>query len=1002
MNSYNEKRMVKIFGFLSFMAALIPYLMTVAPTVSFWDCGEFIACGATLSVPHPPGAPLFILLNRIATMFFTFINEPSLRINLISPVSGAFTALFIFLSINRMIRFFFDPSKEENTFLKLAPILGGFAGALFSSYSFSAWFNNVEAEVYGVANAVLALMFWLGLKWYDYRGTRQGDRILLLITYIGYLGIGFQLYTVIPIPFIFLFVLLNDEEKRKHWQLWLIGFCMLSIMYSISSFLTIGPVLMLYCILWVVLERETSKVVNGVLMGIVALYSLYSALPTEKGDEFEGLNFVLGLVYAALAILPFILKAGTRDKERTKWWFCFYIVFFAFLGFSIHFYIPVRSYLDPYIDENNPEVVINSPSDLFQKKTWDQFIYYVERKQYGNESMIMRMFHRRGTFYNQFVNHQHMGFGGYLAVQFFHLDGKDAGIDSGDVSLGSSFLPRVLRLTAYLIPMLLVGWAIFFVYKRNRSVALYMGLSLLATTIGLIFYMNFADGTIPEFREMEQWEQSGRQGPEPQPIQMEVRERDYFWNPGFMLYSLWVGVGFSALMIFLADRYRKKKRVLMPVMALLLLAAPVLPFTMNMGIKTRENNWVAYDYAYNLLMSCERDGILFTNGDNDTFPLWTLQETYGIRRDVKVVNLSLLNTDWYIAQLMDNEPRLVVPTVIFDEMFQPHPMSKEDFLKQINHRRNLLPQPLKAKISDWQLEVEIPSQQQLSFIRIQDYMTLNIVHGNAGTRPIYFAVTVSEGNLMGLMPYLEMQGLTYRLTQEKKNTRMNLPISLAKMDRLYRYTNLGKSNCYLPDETERLLSNYAACFIGYVYEERTNLAALREKEAALTKELSDMSANKKASPLVVADKAKELSSVKSEADAVFENIRRELNHCISILPLDWRGRLLSAQIFAGDNKMDLAEKVLRDGLKLQPDEYMYNANLGFLLRDRGNNKEALPLLEKVVNTLDSDFKAIKHRETGGAISALLDIYKSSGQIDKAEALLRRWIDANPGDRRAVE
>ncbi len=996
--TYNEKRMVRIFGFLVFVLTLIPYLMTVAPTLSFWDCGEFIACGSSLSVPHPPGAPLYILINRIMFLLFSFISDESLRINILSPISGAFTSLFIFLCINRIIRFFFDPSKEENVFLKMLPIIGGFAGALFAAYSFTNWFNNVEAEVYGIANCVIALQFWIGLKWYDHKGTRYGNQLLLLVTYIAFLGIGIQLNTVIPIPCIFLFVILNDEEKRKHWQLWLIGFCMLSVMYSISSFLTIGPVLLVYCLLWMVLDTDSAKKVNLVLLGSVALYSLYSALPMEKNDEFEGLNFILGLIYLALSILPFMIQPEQKAREQMRWSFSFFLLLVAFIGFSVHFYIPIRSYLDPYVDENNPEVVINNVGDIFKKETWEKFIYFVERKQYGSESMITRMFHRRGQAFSQFINHQHMGFGGYLAVQFYNF--KD--IFSGEVRLGDNTLLRMFKLLLYLLPLLFVLWAMSYVYKRNRIAAITFGLALFGNTIGMILYMNFADGTVPEYREMVQWEKSGQAGPKPEPIQMEVRERDYFWNPGYMLFGLWVGLGFASFLHLLATRHRNKIRWMAPLFSVLILASPALPLTMNMGIKTRAHNWVPYDYAYNLLQSCERDGILFTNGDNDTFPLWTLQETYGIRRDVRVVNLSLLNTDWYIAQLIDLEPKLNIPLVIFDEMFQPHLMPKEDFLKNINVRRNMLQASKKVIISPWKLELEIPENSKAPYFRIQDYMILNIVHGNVDKRPIYFAVTVSEGNLMGLTKYLSMEGMVYRLLPEKADQRMNSEKTLHLLDYVYRYTNLGDKDCFLNDEHMRLLSNYAACFIGYVYEIRNNFSQAREKEKALEKEIVTLRAAKKPDANTIALKEKEMLAAKVQGDTIFENIKRELSRCVSILPNDWRGRLLSAQVYSGDNKFDLAEKVLKDGITLDPDEYVYYANLGFLLRDRGRLKDAVPYLEKAVYSIDSDFKNMKHRETVGAISILIESYKAANDKVKLKTLLRKWVDANPQDRGAQE
>jgi Tfp pilus assembly protein PilF len=463
---------------------------------------------------------------------------------------------------------------------------------------------------------------------------------------------------------------------------------------------------------------------------------------------------------------------------------------------------------------------------------------------------------------------------------------------------------------------------------------------------------------------------------------------------------MWVGIGLASLLHLLTKRYKSKKNLLAPILVMLMLVSPALPLVSNIGIKTRAKNWVAYDYAFNLLQSCEKNGILFTNGDNDTFPLWFAQEVAGIRRDVRVVNLSLLNTNWYIAQLFENEPKLNIPSVIFDEHFRPHLLPKDEFIKRITHRRNMLAQPKKVALSKWKLEIDIPENKKKSFFRVQDYMVLNIVHGNVGRRPIYFAVTVSDGNLMGLKPYIIMEGLVYRLMPEQQTKRMDIEKTLFNLDNVYRFTNLGNKDVYLSKNTEKLLSNYAASFIGYVYEDRANLARLRQQEKEIEKELKDL--KEKKDEAAIAEKEQSLSVLQQESEAIFHNMRRQLTRCTSILPMDWRGRVLSAQIYAGDGKFDLATQTLKEGLSLDPEEYVYNSNLGFLLRDRAKYKEAEPYIEKIVNQLDPDFKKLKHRETLGAITALLDIYKKTNQTDKHRELLERWVQANPGDRRALK
>ncbi len=993
-----ENRFIWLFALFTLIATVIPNLLTVQPTIPFWDCGEFIACSVSMGIPHPPGTPLYIIVGRVVSMFLSSIDEVAYRINLLSVIANAATILLIYFSLVRFIGTFFKRDENDSLTTALVAPVCSFAGALFVTYSYTWWFNIVEAEVYSLSSLIIAAEVWLLLRWHEVRTEEGADRYLILLMYLAYLGIGAAQTTVLLLPFIFLFVVINDKEKLKSWQLWLVGFCTLSVMFSIASFLIVGPIMTVATLLWIILKRDTAKLISLFFLGFFGFLKLKSSLPSN-GESFDGMGFILGLAYIAIAVLPYIVKPESANKELERWRFAFFIVLFALLGYSVHLVIPIRSWLDPIIDENNPEVKIEKVSDVFKKESWDQLIYFLERKQYGSESMIARMFYRRGQFWNQLINHEHMGFGGYLAVQFFNF----GDMRIGRLTLGDNQALALLKLVLYLLPIFFVAWGIRYSWRHTRNHTIFMGLSLLASTIGLVMFMNFADGTVPEKRDMQQWIQSGRMGPEPQPIQMEVRERDYFWTPGFMFYAMWIGLAFAALIHFLLKKYGPKAKRYLPLLLTLIAASPVIPLTQHIGIRTRAGNWVAFDYGYNLLMSCDKNAILFTNGDNDTFPLWALQEAYGIRKDVRVVNLSLLNTDWYIAQLFDNQPKLNVPTVLFDESFRPRLVTKEQFVKAINHQRNSLKEPLKAKVSSWNLEIEIPPTQKASYFRIQDYMIVNIVHGNAGIRPINFAVTVSENNFMGLAPYMVMDGLVYRLVPTRESQRVDMPSTLYKLDNIYRFTNLGSKDLYLNEETERLLSNYAACFFGYVYEERAVLQRLREKESSLIREIAELgSSTNKAKPELLSEKNSELAKTRAESEIAFGNIKRQLDRCVSILPMDWRGRMLSAQMFAGDNRFDLAEEVLLKGISLTPNEYMINVNLGFLYRDMNKNSDAIVYLEKVVNEIDNNFRQLKHRETVGAISALLEIYKKEDNKDKLKALLTKWVEANPGDRQSQQ
>jgi tetratricopeptide (TPR) repeat protein len=281
-------------------------------------------------------------------------------------------------------------------------------------------------------------------------------------------------------------------------------------------------------------------------------------------------------------------------------------VLFAVLGFSTHFFVPIRSAQHPFINENNPSQNLTAT------------INFLERKQYGSQGMVERMFKRRAEWSNQFGIHRRMGFWQFFDEQF-------------GLSGPKLFLIFVLGL-----------FGIWEIIRRGPPTGLFVLTLLLVSTVGLILYMNFADGT--------------RINPTTGRDYLEVRDRDYFFTAGFMVFGLAIGIGASALVQFVRDSVRKFNpavRRMILATCLVLFGLPVYAVAGNWYYCDRSNNYVAFDYAWNLLQSADRNAVFFTGGDNDTFPLWCLQEAYGIRKDVRNVNLSLANTKWYIKQVQD-------------------------------------------------------------------------------------------------------------------------------------------------------------------------------------------------------------------------------------------------------------------------------------------------------------------------------------------------------------
>ncbi len=311
---------------------------------------------------------------------------------------------------------------------------------------------------------------------------------------------------------------------------------------------------------------------------------------------------------------------------------------------------------------------------------------------------------------------------------------------------------------------------------------------------------------------------------DPQP-----RERDYSYVGSFYAFAIWIGIGAAALLEKLKD-WRKDSPVYMgSAVAVMLLAAPVNMLRANYHEHDRSGNYVAWEYSYNLLNTCEPNAIIFTNGDNDTFPLWYLQEVEKIRKDIRVVNLSLLNTPWYIKQLKHMEPK--VPISLKDEEIEglglwrweerqmtiPGPDSSGDKPESGSLEKG------SAGIT-WNLQPTISRQKNpqtgklIGGLRVQDIMIFDILRMNEWKQPIYFAVTVSPSNQIGLGEFLRMDGQAYQLMPYKVGLSIDKDVMYDKIIDTYRYTNLDDPDVYYPPNVQRLLQNYRKGFLQLVYE----------------------------------------------------------------------------------------------------------------------------------------------------------------------------------------
>jgi hypothetical protein len=747
------KKVHRVFAAAIFFIAFLVYALTVAPTVSFWDCGEFAACSYGLMVPHPPGAPFFLLIGRLFSMIPVF-KDIAMRINFISVFSSAFTILLLYLIIVKLVREWKGALRERADWL--LAIFSGTLGALSFAFTHSFWFNAVEAEVYAISMLFTSLLIWLILVWSEKHEQPGNERYLLMIAYLIGLAISVHLLNVLAIPFVTMIYYFKKYEFNLRT-------------FLINVAITIGIILLVY-------------------PGIVKY------LP--RIAEYGGL-FSLVLILAAVIFIS-IWSVNNNKKVVSL---ISISILLILIGYSSYAMIYIRSDLNTAIDENDPGTV-------------ERFIYYIEREQYGEQSITDRT--RAWKESPNAKNYKSVGeyFWKYqinkMYIRYFLW--QYVGLDKNEEDINLQQL--------YAIPFILGLFGMYWQFRRDPKRALAVLALFFMTGLAIVLYLN---------------------QPDPQP-----RERDYSYVGSFFAYAIWIGLGYAGIMELIRGNGRKKEEngsaPLLPlvVFVLLLLASPVLMLSRNFSTHTRKGQYIPWDYSYNMLQSCEPNAILITNGDNDTFPLWYLQEVDSVRRDIRIVNLSLLNTDWYIKQMQDFEPK--VPMNLTDEEINQLGLVKWD------SRRLTIDVPEEygrretQQFEDYSNKRDLNPPRTISFeikptintpygaaLRVQDYMILRIMNANKWRKPIYFAVTVARNNMLSeLQEYMRMDGLALKVVPYK-----NWEISPSEMERnlvdVFQYRGLQDPTVYYDNNIIGLLQNYRTAFLQLIeyYVQENNLEKVK-------------------------------------------------------------------------------------------------------------------------------------------------------------------------------
>ncbi|MDG1309298.1 MAG: DUF2723 domain-containing protein [Flavobacteriaceae bacterium] len=973
MADFNFKKWNLILGWLAFLIAFITYSFTVEPTVSFWDAGEYILTSSKLQVGHPPGAPFFQMMGAFFSIFASEPSQIGLMINMMSATASAFTILFMFWSIVLLIKQVVKNNTESSKGQNTAILGAAFVGSLSFAFTDSFWFNAVETEVYAMATLIMAVLFYLGLRWGNDMFTPRGNKWLILISFVVGLSFGVHFMGLLTIPAI-------------------------SLIYFFKNYKTV----------------TVKNFVLANLAGIAVLLFVFKLLAPNILRYFSVLEifFVnsVGLPFNSGSIIAFILLVGfifwglnyTRKKGYIHLNTGLLCITFIVIGFSSWLMLPIRANANVTVNENNPSsarellayynleqypkthlfygpqftdqyagldenqpyiddkpkyekdetsgtyVIVNDYKDGLQNyntehasllpRMWSSehaenymmysgFLEFSIKSEYQMQNELRSLVNSfkdsvaKGDVdyegyndflkeYGRFIDIQKPSLLqniyylfdyqiGYMYWRYFmwNFTGRQddvqgrldlhgnwiSGIEALDSyilgisqdNLPSDVLNNKARNTYYFLPLLLGLIGLFFLFNRNKKLFWTMLVFFLFTGIAIQVYTNVRP--------------------------FEPRERDYSLVGSFYVFALWIGFGVFA--IYEKLRAYSKTSLLAPLVSIVcLIAVPGILISQNWDDHDRSGRETAHAMAVQYLEACDPNAIIFTIGDNDTFPLWYAQEIEGIRRDVRVVCTSLLNVDWYIDQMKrkayDSDP---IPSslthdkykwgtrdYIIKEVVTKDTLRLDQFLGFITNDdprtkyKNTLDQQgydtsgqrrqdLNANFFPTE-HVRIPVDKESVLrngivkakdsasivpyidIRIKGsaiyknrLLMLDIIANNNWERPIYFSGgAFGDDDYIWMKDYLQLDGLVYKLVPIKTAVAKNNPFDMGRIDSEKMYDmvtnwdwgNNGDPTIYHDIETRRNSLTY-----------RGNLARLievliQEGELEKAEEIADLAMEK--------------------------------------------------------------------------------------------------------------------------------------------------------------
>ena len=817
------KKINNLLGWLCFAIATTTYVLTLEHSVSFWDCGEFISCAFRLQVSHQPGYPLFAMLGKAFSLLSMGNNaKVPYFTNLMSAIASGATIMFLFWTITALAKKLLLNKDEEVDKSKLLLIMGaGLIGALAFTYTDTFWFSAVETIVFALSSLCTAIVFWAILKWDAHADEAGADKYIVLIAYIIGLSIGIHLLNLLTIPAI---AMVYYFRRVKN----------ISVKTGLIAFII-------------------SIVILGVVQFGIRGYTIYFA---AWFDYFFvnslGMGFGSGAL-AFLVLLTAILAGGIWYSIKNKkpvLNLAFLCLTFIYFGYGSFVYIPIRANAGTDLNNSRPDNAFTLYSYLnriqygetplltgpyFDAKIVDEKeagdIYRKGKTQYekagkkldyvyDHTTILPRIwsteadqyFAQNQQFYKQWLQladgqaptfsdnlkwlfsfQLYQMYARYFLWNFVgrynQFDGQQntaslngnwtSGIFDGGKHLPKSITQSTDYAPLFALPLILGLFGAVYHFQKRKKDALIVALLFFFTGIAIVLYVNQNS--------------------------VQPRERDYSYVGSFYAFAIWIGLGVIAL----AEIARKKLNAQMAAIGsfvICLFAVPVLLASKEWAGHDRSTKMIPHDMAYNFLISCPKNAILFTNGDNDTYSLWYDQEVEGIRPDVRIICLSLFSGDWYVHQMQgkmnqsaplpitmpyDKYKEGVRDVIYYNDAKMPGPVEVKDvfdFLTsddnrtkleyQNGDRLNYLPtKNLKLTINPEDVlknGVVTPAQKDkianvMEWKYSSNYVTkdnlamLDILAHNDWKRPICFTTTMGPESMFGLQPYLYKEGFVYHL-----------------------------------------------------------------------------------------------------------------------------------------------------------------------------------------------------------------------------------------------